>query len=72
MHRGKDGEIDEVPHVRSNDLVERPFGCHTTVGAPGYNTYFLWLMAGEQQGFCRMNDPDHAWVAAVENIVRKM
>ena len=28
-------------------------------------------MAGEHQGFFRSNDPDHDWVTAVENLVKK-
>ena len=67
----KDGSIDETYTVKDNDLVEFPRGYHTTVGAPGYNTYFLWLMAGEHQGFYRSNDPDHDWVTAVENLLKK-
>lgn len=66
-----DGEIDEAYRVKNDDLVEFPRGYHTTVGAPGYNSYFLWLMAGEHQGFYRANDPAHAWVAAVENLLKK-
>jgi len=66
-----DGEIDECYRVKSDDLVEFPRGYHTTVSAPGYNTYFLWLMAGEHQGFFRSNDPDHDWVSAVENLLKK-
>lgn len=67
----KDGEFDEAYRVKSDDLVEFPRGYHTTVSAPGYNTYFLWLMAGEHQGFFRSNDPDHDWVTAVENLIKK-
>ncbi len=67
----KDGEFDEAYRVKQDELVEFPRGYHTTVGAPGYNTYFLWLMAGEHQGFFRSNDPDHDWVTAVENLVKK-
>lgn len=67
----KDGEIDEAYRVKQDELVEFPRGYHTTVSAPGYNTYFLWLMAGEHQGFYRSNDPDHEWVSAVENMVKK-
>lgn len=67
----KDGEIDEAYRVKNDELVEFPRGYHTTVGAPGYNTYFLWLMAGEHQGFFRSNDPDHQWVSAVENLIKK-
>ena len=66
-----DGEIDEAYRVQSDDLVEFPRGYHTTVGAPGYNTYFLWLMAGQHQGFYRSSDPAHAWVGAVENLLKK-
>ena len=67
-----DGSIDEAYRVKNDELVEFPYGYHTTVGAPGYNTYFLWLMAGSHQGFCRVNDPEHAWISAVENMVKKM
>jgi len=67
----KDGEIDECYVVKQDELVEFPRGYHTTVGAPGYNTYFLWAMAGDYQGFYRSNDPDHDWVTAVENMIKK-
>ncbi|NLI21401.1 MAG: 5-deoxy-glucuronate isomerase [Clostridiales bacterium] len=66
-----DGEIDEAYRVKHDELVEFPRGYHTTVGAPGYNTYFLWMMAGRHQGFYRSNDPAHAWVGAVENLLKK-
>ena len=66
-----DGEIDEAYRVKNDELVEFPRGYHTTVGAPGYNTYFLWLMAGDHQGFFRSNDPAHDWVSAVENLQKK-
>lgn len=67
----KDGEIDVAYPVKNNDLVEFPKGYHTTVMAPGYNSYFLWLMAGDNKGFYRSNDPDHDWVSAVENLLKK-
>lgn len=67
-----DGRIDETYTVKQDDLVEFPVGYHTTVAAPGYNTYFLWLMAGEHQGFFRSNDPQHDWVTATENMIKKM
>lgn len=57
-----DGEIDEAYRVKNDELVEFPRGYHTTVSTPGYATYFLWLMAGEFQGFNRSNDPEHAWI----------
>jgi len=57
-----DGEIDEAYRVKQDELVEFPGGYHTTVSIPGYGTYFLWLMAGDYQGFNRSNDPEHEWI----------
>jgi 5-deoxy-glucuronate isomerase len=57
-----DGSVDEAYRVKNDELVEFPYGFHTTVSTPGYKTYFLWLMAGDYQGFNRSNDPDHAWI----------
>ncbi len=56
------GAVDEAYRVKNDELVEFPYGYHTTVATPGYKTYFLWLMAGDYQGFNRSNDPEHAWV----------
>ncbi len=57
-----DGEIDEAYRVKNDELVEFPYGYHSTVSTPGYQTYFLWLMAGDYQGFNRSNDPEHDWI----------
>lgn len=57
-----DGEIDEAYRVKNDELVEFPYGYHTTVTTPGYESYFLWLMAGDYQGFNRSNDPVHDWI----------
>ena len=57
-----DGEIDEAYRVKYDELVEFPYGYHTTVATPGYKTYFLWIMAGDYQGFNRSSDPEHAWI----------
>lgn len=58
-----DGSLDESYRVKNDELVEFPYGYHTTVSTPGYQTYFLWLMAGDHQGFNRSNDPLHDWIA---------
>ena len=57
-----DGSIDEAYRVKNDELVEFPYGYHTTVTTPGYKSYFLWLMAGDYQGFNRSSDPEHAWI----------
>lgn len=58
-----DGSIDEAYRVKNDELVEFPYGYHTTVSTPGYQSYFLWLMAGDYQGFNRSNDPIHDWIS---------
>lgn len=62
-----DGSIDEAYRVKNDELVEFPYGYHTTVSTPAYSTYFLWMMAGDHQGFNRSLDPEHAWIAELEN-----
>lgn len=57
-----DGSLDEAYRVKNDELVEFPYGYHTTVATPGYQTYFLWVMAGDYQGFNRRNDPEHDWI----------
>jgi len=57
-----DGSVDEAYRVKNDELVEFPYGYHTTVSTPGYKSYFLWLMAGDYQGFNRSSDPEHAWI----------
>ena len=57
-----DGEIDEAYRMKNDELVELPRGFHATVTTPGYQSYFLWLMAGDYQGFNRSNDPAHDWI----------
>ena len=57
-----DGTVDEAYRVKNDELVEFPYGYHTTASTPGYKTYFLWLMAGDYQGFNRSSDPEHAWI----------
>jgi 5-deoxy-glucuronate isomerase len=65
------GKFDEAYTIESDTLVEFPSGYHTTVGAPGYNFYFLWAMAGDHKGFYRSDDPDHHWVATIENLISR-
>ncbi len=62
-----DGSLDETYRVKNDELVEFPYGYHTTVSTPGYSTYFLWMMAGDYQGFYRSLDPEHVWVSELEN-----
>jgi 5-deoxy-glucuronate isomerase len=62
---GPDRQIDVLAEVRSGDVVLVPFGYHgPSMAAPGYDLYYLNVMAGPAQErawrFC--DDPAHAWV----------
>jgi 5-deoxy-glucuronate isomerase len=62
---GPDRQIDVLAEVRSGDVVLVPFGYHgPSMAAPGYDLYYLNVMAGPAQErawrFC--DDPAHAWI----------
>jgi 5-deoxy-glucuronate isomerase len=62
---GADREIDVLAEVSTGDTVLIPYGYHgPTMAAPGYDLYFLNVLAGESEprtmSFC--DDPTHAWV----------
>ena len=57
-----EGDIDETYTVKNGDFVEIPKGYHPCCCAPGYQNYYLWIMAGKNRGFFMSSDPDHAWL----------
>jgi 5-deoxy-glucuronate isomerase len=56
-----DGELDETVTVRDRDIVLVPRGYHTVSAPPGYDLYYLNVMAGPTRAWVVANDPDHAW-----------
>jgi 5-deoxy-glucuronate isomerase len=52
--------------VRDGDVVSIPFGYHPVVAAPGYELYYLWVMAGEGRELAPFFDPQHAWVQQLD------
>jgi len=59
------GEIDINAMVRSGDIALVPFGYHgPAVAAPGYDLYYLNVMAGPapERIWLISDDPAHAWV----------
>ena len=57
-----DGLIDETYTVRNNDTVAIARGYHPLCGAPGYQMYYLWTMAGKvNRGLISSLDPAHSW-----------
>ena len=59
------GEIDISAMVRTGDIALVPYGYHgPAVAAPGYDLYYLNVMAGPdpERSWLITDDPVHAWV----------
>jgi 5-deoxy-glucuronate isomerase len=64
---GSDRQIDVCAEVRSGDVVLIPYGYHgPSMAAPGYDMYYLNVMAGpgEERVWRFCDDPAHAWIRA--------
>ncbi len=61
-HYSPERGYDATYTVKHDTLLSMPHGYHTYVGAPGYQSYYLWFLAGDarQQGVSL--DPDVGWV----------
>jgi 5-deoxy-glucuronate isomerase len=62
---GPDRRIDVCAEVRPGDVVLVPYGYHgPSMAAPGYDLYYLNVMAGpgEERVWRFCDDPAHAWV----------
>jgi len=61
---GPGREIDVLVEVRSGDAVLLPHGYHgPSMAAPGYDLYYLNVMAGPGERAWRFrDDPAHAWI----------
>ena len=57
-----EGDIDETYTVKQGDIVEIPRGYHPFHTAPGYDNYYLWIMAGADRGFYMTTDEEHLWL----------
>lgn len=58
-------DIDVCAEVHSGDVVIMPYGYHgPSVAAPGYDLYYLNVMAGpaEDSVWLMTDDPHHTWV----------
>jgi 5-deoxy-glucuronate isomerase len=56
--------LDETVTVRDGDVVLVPSGYHTVSAPPGYDLYYLNVMAGPTRVWAVANDPDHEWTLA--------
>ncbi len=58
-----DRTLDETVLVEDGTLVAVPKGYHPVAAAPGYDLYYLNVMAGPVREWRFRDDPAHAWVS---------
>ncbi|MBA3423662.1 MAG: 5-deoxy-glucuronate isomerase, partial [Rubrobacter sp.] len=58
----EDGSLDETMTVQDGDTVLVPRGYHAVSAPPGYDLYYLNVMAGPVREWKFRNDPDHEWL----------
>ena len=56
-----DRTLDEAIHVRDGDVVLVPRGYHPVAAGPGYDLYYLNVMAGPRRQWLVTTDADHRW-----------
>jgi 5-deoxy-glucuronate isomerase len=66
-----DGEEENFT-VRDRSIHMMPKGYHTVVSAPGYTTYYLWFLAGNQRVQATVDDPDLGWVSRTVPMMKEL
>jgi 5-deoxy-glucuronate isomerase len=56
-----DHSLDEAIQVRDGDVVLVPRGYHPVAAGPGYDLYYLNVMAGPRRRWLVTTDPTHRW-----------
>jgi 5-deoxy-glucuronate isomerase len=56
-----DRSLDEAIQVGDGDVVLVPRGYHPVAAGPGYDLYYLNVMAGPRRQWLVTTDPDHRW-----------
>jgi 5-deoxy-glucuronate isomerase len=67
-----DQGVEENFTVRDNTILMAPIGYHSVVSAPGYQTYYLWFLAGEHRIQATAGDPDLDWVGKTVPMLREL
>lgn len=57
-----DRSLDETMIIKDGDAVMIPKGYHPVSAPPGYELYYLNVMAGPVRTWKFNNDPDHEWI----------
>jgi len=58
--------------IRDHSIHMMDRGYHTVASAPGYTTYYLWFLAGEQRVQATVEDPALAWVGRTVAILKEL
>lgn len=58
--------------IRDNSLHMMPRGYHSVVSAPGYTTYYLWFLAGNQRVQATVDDPQAGWVGKTVAMLKEL
>ena len=58
----EDGSLDETLTFHDGDVVLVPKGYHVVSAPPGYDLYYLNVMAGPVREWKIQNHPDHEWL----------
>jgi 5-deoxy-glucuronate isomerase len=58
----QDRSLDETLTFQDGDVVLVPKGYHVVSAPPGYDLYYLNVMAGPVREWRIKNDPDHEWL----------
>jgi 5-deoxy-glucuronate isomerase len=71
-HYYNEQEEEENFTIRDNSIHMMPYGYHTVVSAPGYTTYYLWFLAGNQRKQAAVDDPQVGWVSRTVSMLRDL
>lgn len=64
--------LDEVYLLEDGDTVLIPEGYHPVAAAPGYQLYYLWILAGSSRTLRPFDDPQHHWMKGTEAVIKGM
>jgi len=65
--------FDEIFLIENDSAVVIPRGYHPVVAAPGYQLYYLWVLAGEERRYgAWSDDPVHGWLRNCESMINEI
>jgi 5-deoxy-glucuronate isomerase len=67
----EDGEEENFT-IRDNSIHMMNKGFHSVVSAPGYITYYLWFLGGNQRMQAVTSDPDLGWVGRTVPMLKEL